>query len=189
MLKRGQTVSLSDALTIELMLGTGKKERVFTLDDVFTVTIKDVKDLKFEVASIVDCPREYIVVKSLGDKFDFRLYRDTFDEPIGDRKDFLDNEMFWLFQEPESDEYSPSDLLFSKTLIHDDNEYVEKCPSLFGESSPYREFVTVHEWIAQGKVDYPEIILFESSENPNERGGLISLFVGRNIPPGDYKLY
>lgn len=188
MLKNKLTIALSDLLTIQSLIGTGKKERVITLDTVKTISINGVEGLEFQIGSIVDNPREFVVVKSYKGKADFRLYRDTFDEPIGDRQDFLDNEMLWLFQEPQSEDFVASDLLFSKTLIHDDNEYVEKNPSLFGETSD-KAFVTVHEWIAQEEVDYPEIILFEESENPNERGGYISLLVGRTIPHGDYTLY
>lgn len=194
-LKPNNIVQLSDEFTLNQLLACKKisKYDEITITSVTNMNVTAVDGLSYQLAE-TDRQNVYIVIKKYKDTYDFRLYRDTFDEPIGNRRDFIDADMLWLFAPPESDEWSSSDLEFSKTLIHDDNQYVEKNPSLFAETVEANEddvkFVTVHEWIAQEKVDYPEIILFEITDDPEAlEGGLISLFVGRSIPIDDVKVY
>lgn len=194
-LKQDNIVELSDKFTLQGLLNNKQLSRCdkLTVKSVTNITVTEVDDLTFQIAE-TDRQNVYIVIKKFRDIYDFRLYRDTFDEPIGNRQDFINADMLWLFAPPESEGWAPIDLEFSKTLIHDDNEYVEKHPSLFGETIEANEddtkFVEIHEWIAQEKVDYPEIILFETMDDPEVlEGGLISLFVGRSIPIDDVRVY
>lgn len=109
----------------------------------------------------------------------------------GTRQDFLRNNLFFLFQDPESEVYIPKNLTWSDkfSLMCGGEENVEFNKvlggELYGELSDTKEpdayFCGIVEYKADKPVDDPLVLIMETGGEETEIGGWLSPFEGHII--------
>lgn len=196
----GQTVTLSDpqALKDSLDAGEGAAARDYIVKAIQIVT----NDLGIEWRFFEMYDSEetlFLLVKSVDDAMDLRVYFEPPEFETGNRRDVLDTGQRWLFQEPED----PDDFRFDKleyTLTIGapvvPNEYERKrVGALFGELSflpPRPEMgdclAQIVEYQSQEECENPEILILESGGESGDEGGYIMLLLGAPISPEDVEI-
>lgn len=188
-LEVGQTVYLSDKQGVENALS--KKEG--TESQYVIKSIRDIQSrengiqwLFFELESEENI---WLLVKIVGDEFDLRVYFEPKDFAKGDRSDMIENECFWLFEEPENTEdFAFNELEFTKNFQLEESEYqmkpfgmltgiVQDTPSNALNGS----LVCITEYRTEDEVDNPEIMFIEIGGETSDTGGFIYVLVGTPI--------
>lgn len=147
----------------------------------------------------------YVMVKMVNDDFEIRVY---FEDPSfkqGNRHDMLDNEMFWLFQEPKNmEEFNENPraymnkLNYTMTLGRTENGK-DLAFILKDQGEIYCKhkgsLVTIVEYKTDQECDNPELILLEEGDSGSDRtkkddgsGGYITLLVGATINPEEIEV-
>ncbi len=164
----GDLIQLSDEQTISFLMDNGcenldhgadfeiKRKRVITAQDgparwlLLDISLKDFL--------------WYVVVKSTGAEVDVKVcyIPDNFTE--GNRQDLLDNDLHWIFGEPEDEEnFDVAKLAFSPTIEEEEGVIFSTEGSEYGECSEgsERSFTTITEYLSTSEMDNPEMILLE----------------------------
>jgi hypothetical protein len=176
----------------------------YTVKSVKTITQTDnlCKWLVFELDSADQVL--WMVAKIVDEDVDVIIYFDIPEFPSGSREEMLDNDMFWLFQEPENhDDFDVSELKFSKDMFlnHEVDGKVEELHyqlkpqgQLFGtcKTSPSPSgigdtFMGVMEYSTGQECENPEFLILEEGEIPryqedeDTEGGWITILLGCKV--------
>tara|TARA_Y100000310_G_scaffold56232_1_gene51662 strand:+ start:55352 stop:55975 length:624 start_codon:yes stop_codon:yes gene_type:complete len=191
-------VILKDSQTVEYMMEQGYEnlrdgvdcsvQRIRTIHDITDSNIRwYLFDL--EVADFV----WYLVVKVVGDDNDIYLYFETDDFAGGDRKDALDNDCHFLFEEPEDNENPDlAKLEFAKDINQGEIIYSTD-GTTFGrtnEEGSEDMFTSITEYHCAAEEDNPYLITleFQTEENAGTEFGYIMFLQGCVILHNDIEI-
>ena len=177
--------------------GEGLAGTDYVVKTVFRV--KELNSLAQWFLFLLDDPGEsiWIMVKSVEQEIDLRVYFEHPQFEPGNRKDMIDQENFWLFLEPDNpSDFQFDDLKFTDRIeIETDNDrslmYRQKgteemhckCDLLPLPSGSKTSVATLVEYQAERTCDNPELLLFELGGQGGSDGGLIRLMLGCNLRP------
>ncbi len=196
--KVGQTVVLSDEQAIEdaLKAGKGKTEM-----DYLVKSIRVIEDRKTGIEwrfLRLDTPdNTWVLIKIVDREFDLRVYFEPGDFQQGDRQDLLDNECYWMFDEPaDPDNYCLNDLQFAQSFEIDGSVYARKpfgmLAGVIREIPPVKELdgvmACVCEYRSDGETKNPEAIFIEMGGERSERGGFVYVLLGNPISQEDIEV-
>lgn len=138
----------------------------------------------------------FILIKSVGDAFDVRVYQENSWFSQGTRGDIITRNDFFLFQEPKGD-WTPKDLEFAVSfpinIEGKDVFFDQKNPTLYGKAGHAHHviggshglFAAVIEYSTGEPVSNPEILVYEIGGIKNgemqEIGGWVTFLEGRTI--------
>lgn len=207
-IKVGDIVTLKDEQTILDLMKSGVDDAANGVDAAIT-RIRKFKNDELNVHWVL-CDLEYsnqsnelfLVAKIAGDSMDIRVFFIPDDFTPGSRNDLLNDDAYWLFQEPKDlENFIPSELKFSEVInqIIDDEEinYKSKNGEIYGEVVEHpggdEEFATIMEWVADIECENPEIICFEiggldEDGDPIPDGGFVLFFQGASIGVNDLEI-
>ena len=128
----------------------------------------------------------FVLVKSIDEDFDLRVYQQNDWFQQGTRGDVLRNNHYFIFEEPVGNwipknlEYSAS---FGLTVNGEDITFSRKSPTIYGQSN--RIPAALNEYSTDKNIDSPEILLYELGGVKNgemqDIGGWITFLEGRNV--------
>jgi hypothetical protein len=203
-LRPNSTVTLRDEQTVQEMLDAGDAD-VSLGRDYFVKSVIDIREINDAAEWILvelDSPRDedriWLSVKVAGDELALNVCfsADGFDP--GNRRDMLDREFYWLFDEPtDLDNYRLTELVYASRL---------RLPVLVGEEEREVDFekiggaefhgrvrltppeprmsemmATVAEYLTTAAVPNPRVMIFEVGRPGNEFGGNIMFLQGAGI--------
>jgi len=201
-LKGGDIITLTDEQTIADLMDDQTKNAMRGID----LTIGCPEAIKHQNGDfeLIIYPLEgykqdmWLMVKSVDEDFDLRIYYEPADFERGNRAELIDKGYLWLFQEPaEPDSAIPSELKHALYIENTDPETDEqiifrsKAQTSFGESISLGEdpiFVQITEYLAEDEHKNPELMTIEYGgldEDGDEldEGGYIKFFQGETIQP------
>ncbi|MDZ7640218.1 MAG: hypothetical protein U5J83_18520 [Bryobacterales bacterium] len=213
-LRPGSTVILKDEQTLEDMISGGEglaTGRDYSLEEVWRIReSRDIAEWQFfRIRSPHDEDATWLLIKSAGDDISAGVYFEADGFDAGNREDLLRQELYWVFEEPrDPDNYKVLDLHFAPHLYFNVDlngeareaefakmggmEFHGKAtadPEIggasFAESS--QMIGTVAEYLTTMPVPNPKVVFFEAGV-PNEKGGLIRMLQGADIPIGDIEV-
>ncbi len=167
--KIGDLIQLSDEQTISFLMDNGCENLDHGAD--FEVTRKRIITAQNSSSSwlLIDISLKdflwYVIVKSTGAEVDVKVcyMPDNFTE--GNRQDLLNNDLHWIFEQPDDkDDFDLAELPFSSTIEEDEGAVVFSTEgSEYGEcrEGGDRSFATVVEYVTQSDIENPEMIIFE----------------------------
>jgi hypothetical protein len=208
-LKAGSIVMLKDEQTMAMVMeATGTlKPAECVVDEVMRVVVNEgVGEFLFCHMENPIAPGEngtdlWLTILFVDGKHDHRLYFEPADrfEP-GTREEILNRGDNFIFLEPETDNFEPSDLEFSERVFYGGRDYDgEGDPTLFGEATispqpqglPSLMFTAIRElWCRDA--DNPRMMIIEidgvTPDGEGIDGGLIRLWLGRPLGDNDFEV-
>lgn len=210
----GSTVVLKDEQTLADMIESGEAlatGRDYNVEEIWRVKeSRDVAEWQFfRIRSPHDEDATWLMVKSAGDELSAGVYFEADGFTPGNRDELLQQEMFWVFAEPrDPNNYRVLDLHFAQHLYFNvdlngearEAEFAkmgnlefhgkataDPAPGNLGFSDSTRMMGTVVEYLTTMPVPNPKVVFLETGV-PNERGGLIRMLQGADIPVGDIEV-
>jgi len=203
-LKVDDIVRLSDKQAIEYSMKQGWGP------DGVAYTVKNMKELddldsgvKVIYAEIEDQNEDvlYLFTKLVsGTDSDVRIYWMP-NGPTGTRKDLIDSETVFMFQQPENEEdFDVRDLAYTTQIPYydnDNNEIIYKLKGMGEQHYKCQEtpaisdddlIATLVEYITDEETDNPEMLLLEIGTTESEYGGVIELLLGASVDYNDIEL-
>jgi hypothetical protein len=195
----GSTITLKDKQSIEdsMEKGYGMKGMDYMVEAVYR--LKELNGLAQWNLFLLDDPEEriWVMAKIIEQEIDLRVYFEHPQFEPGNRKDMVDQEILWLFTEPDNPvNFQYNDLKFSDFLeIEEDNEdtliYRQKgfnemhceCEILTVSTGNKDTIATIVEYQTKQTCENPELLLFELGGQSRKEGGLIRLMLGCNLRP------
>jgi hypothetical protein len=188
-LQVGDFVNLSDEQALDDSIKEGSTEEIVSIKH---ITEKD-NLAKWVIAELQGKDRDdalYLVIKIVDREVSIRVFFETDDFNPGDRSDVIEDEDFWLFEEPEDeDDFEYTDLEYRKeihvTVSGNEIIYRQKPQGvLYGESDDPEESEVYMASIIEYDTDSedcpnPELLIIETGEGPN--GGYINVMFGTEI--------
>lgn len=193
---RGDIVHLSDAQTLELD-PMGVDYKITSIRDLYEIDGKT----KTRLVELEKADDEneilYLFIKLVvGTEPDVRVYYVP-DAPNGNRKDLVDSDNVFMFQQPEDEEFEYTELEFSKSIPYN-VEGKEISYDMKGMGPWHAEckedprtcddqlVTTIVEYAGDPKeTQNPELLLLETGAPDNEYGGHIEFFLGAAISNND----
>lgn len=199
--KVGQTIMLSDAQGIadSLKDGAGAAGTDYLIKAITSVENAEL-GVGWRLFEMYDVDETlYLMVKSVGDEMDLRVYFQPPEFISGNRRDALDSGQYWLFQEPGNPEdFAFDDLLFTLTIGDPvvPQVYVQKAFGvLFAEATfdpPQDSFnrcsAQIAEYQTEEECENPEIAILELGGERGDEGGLIMFLLGSAVSPEDVEV-
>ena len=204
-LGRGSVVTLSDAQTREdsIKEGRGDQPLSFTVQEIRTIT--ETSGLAvWRLFHLTEVKEEvWLLAKVVGQEVDLRAYFAVPAEQFqpGNRRDMVERNNLWLFQQPaDPNHFTYNELEYTTTI---------EAPAENGQPVSYRmkpqgtlhgllrtdppgeegdnDFTSVVEYQADplGASENPELLLLEVGNADNADGGLITLWQGVALAPGE----
>ena len=145
----------------------------------------------------------YVAVKIVDQEFDLRVYREIEEDGFqsGNRQDQIDRENFWLFQEPDSEEFDVEELEMSEFFDYQPENEIGDFKTRF-ETKPIgtvvgsikenpipsgcdgERFTVLTEYQSVDENHpAPEAIVLEVGGEEGEEGGYMTFLFGNNITP------
>jgi len=205
-LRPGSTIILKDEQTLQDMIDSGEAlatGRDYNVEEVWRIREKrDVAEWQFfRIRSPHDEDATWLLIKSAGDSIGAGVYFEADGFQPGNRQSLLDQELFWVFAEPrDPNNYRLLELTFAPHLyfnVEMDGEPREAEFAKIGGLEFHGNALadppvpnndqmvgTIAEYETMLPVPNPKVIFFEAGV-PNERGGLIRMLQGADIPIGD----
>jgi len=145
----------------------------------------------------------YFLVKIVDDEHDLRVYYIPDDIQPMTKGDLINNESFWMFQEPEDpDDFIPADLEYTVEIEQDGAIYSVKGGELHGECREYPKpaglrqplMCSIVEYNTDKDVESKEILILEiggldDEGDRIEEGGVVTFYLGGNINSSDVELF
>lgn len=203
-LKPDSTVTLRDEQTIQEMLEQGDGDlsqgRDYFVKSV--ITIREMNEAAEWILFELDAPRDddsiWLVVKVADKDLALSVYFAAEEFEPGNRKELIDREFFWLFEEPGNpDDFRFVELAYASRLrlpvMVGEEEREAEFRKLGGmefhgkvEFTPPREgmsgmMATVAEYDTSENVPNPRLLVFEIGRPDNEYGGNVTFLQGANI--------
>ncbi len=150
----------------------------------------------------------WLMIKIAGREVDLRIYFEVPEFPGGNRADLIDEEMYWLFEDPGPDWHAQyNDLRFAESITIDQGPdehgpptrtnyhlkpfgaqyggFTELPQSLVAVPSP----AVVVEYLTADPTDNPELLILELGGEDDANGGYIRMMLGCSIDPSDVKVF
>ncbi len=149
----------------------------------------------------------WFMVKIAGSEVDLRIYFEVPEFQAGNRADMIENEIYWLFEDPGPDWQSTyNGLRFADAITMDQGESdrssvsIHYLPKLFGvlyaacnelprlpdiETYP----AVVVEYQTTDATDNPEMLVLELGGADDPKGGFIMMMLGSPVSPSDVKVF
>lgn len=157
--------------------------------------------IMLELEGMGDTPDSWLMVKIVDQAVQLRVFFENDQFESGDRKDLVDNEDLWVFQEPEEEDFEYEELKYALHVgwdfdgdeegdppIHVD--YNVKTGEMQGRVTydPHRSgqsehVATIVEYDTSDETTCPEMLLLEIGNAENEQGGMIRMMFGNDIQP------
>lgn len=195
-LKGGDTVYLSDEKSLERHDTVKKID--YTVDNVHKFFVRD-HPIYYTIIRLRSLTDEicYLILNENDTDKEVNLYFDIGDFKQGcNRQDALNANEYWLFNKPPSDDFIPSDLIFTDIMNVGDVSYEKKFPTIFGELSGGDDidFCSITEYKSENDIEHPDVIIFEiggldSEAEHIDAGGSIQVVHGYQISESDLDIY
>lgn len=210
----GSTIILKDEQTLADMIASGEAlatGRDYNVEEIWRVReSRDIAEWQFfRIRSPHDEDATWLMIKSAGDQLSAGVYFEADGFTPGNREELLQQEMFWVFAEPrDPNNYRLLDLHFAQHLYFNvdlngdirEAEFAkmgnmefhgkasaDPAPGNLGFADSTRMMGTVVEYLTTLPVPNPKVVFLETGV-PNERGGLIRMLQGADIPVGDIEV-
>ena len=168
--KVGSIIQLDDTQTLEYLMEQGKKVSEHGADfEVVRIKKLSLNDDSIKIKIIYIQLEDmvwYLIVKTLGDEAIVKVYYEPDDFECGNREDLLQNDCFYLFEEPEDAEnYLAEDLVFAKEIALDGDDFKSEMGVMYGSSfeDGDEDFATVVELSTKADNENPDSMIIELS--------------------------
>lgn len=206
-LKPGSTISLSDTQALEDSMGEGLglSARDYVVKERLIVRDLDalVEWILFQLQSDED--KIWFLVKMVEGEIALRVYFEAEGFEPGTRADLIENEVFWLFDEPlDPESFKCNELSYAREITQDLDEEQGKREIRFrikgqGElhgactheprgSWPETMMATIVEYAAEEESPNSELMILELGGEEGDEGGLITLLLGCEIRQGEVEV-
>ena len=200
----GSTITLSDTQAIldAMEVGAGVEPTDYEVVDV--EYMKDSNNIAEWVMFTIERGDDddevlFLLVKIVGEEVALRVYFLPPDFDAGTRKDLIDSDMYWMFEEPEDpNTFKYTSLEFAKVLCFEDEggegetQYERKLPTLYGTIESRDEFgdeeemfMAITEYETDSPIENKEALVLERGGENSEDGGYVNLYIGTNISPAE----
>lgn len=192
--KRGDQITLSDevTLTVRMAAGKGPTPEQFEVREIVDI-LPRARICQWRFFSIA--MGRFLLAKIVDDAVELHAFAEAADWDPKTRKELVDANMFFLFQQPDNpDNFKPDELKYTLDIPHEVGEkkyvYSQKAQGeLHGEATfiPSRSgldhpIATVVEYQTQEKDVEPEMMILEIGNRSN---GLVKLLTGRPLLSND----
>lgn len=150
----------------------------------------------------------WLMAKIVGDAVDLRLYFEVPEFPPGNRADMLDQDMYWLFEDPGPDWQDCYEVLqFAQAITVDQEPGEAGTPTstcyrqkpwgtLYGQcretpASPLGEpyAAAIIEYQTEDPSDNPELLILELGGEQETKGGYITMMLGCPAEPSELRVF
>lgn len=208
----GSVVSLNDSQTEMSHLGTDEKTKQFHL-----VAINKIVELDGLVTWFIAKIRAFdqdedlfLFIKIVENKADIGVFFPLDDFNPGYRENLINNDEFWLFKEPDNEDWIYNDLIFAEVVTLDfyneiygeyEMEFDQTASgTMYGQHYSHRgeefevaldsDLLSVTEYAAESdKTENTRLLFLETGDPEDERGGFIHVFVGDYLEIDEMMIY
>lgn len=186
-IEEDSVITLSDeqALTQSLSSGEGVEGINYYVKNIMTLSLnKDIIWKFFIIRDEVDEQELWLLAKIVDEDVEVKTYFEVPEFESGTRKDLIENDYCWLFQEPDNhNDFKYDHLKFSKDIIITSETGTEIAYKQKSQGELFGRFENtvfgIIEYKTEAETDNKELLLLEIGDG--EDGGFVRMLLGNNL--------